>query len=624
MFQKNLDILKRLGYDETYVDGNEFEVEKTKDGLEAIKIKNEKKAIYSNSLYNTHREVQMLLESLDFDRDNLFIVYGLGMGYHIREIFDKMTKFSYIFVIESNKDILTTYMRNCDFSELINKNTLFFFGSEEEIINKIYTIMGHINTLGAAVNSVEVIPAAYKQIYGLNSIYDMNSNIIESIKHSLFLVGNDIQDSIDGFENYIKNIKDLIKSPKLNSLKDKYIDKPAIIVSAGPSLDKNIHLLKEAQGKALILATDAVISSLEKYNVIPDAVFSVERVLKTYEAFYKDKQLNEKTVFVGPSVIRPEILETLVNNKKILFLKQGEGQSGWINANILKEDRLLTTGASCAHTALSFAKYLGADPIIFVGQDLAFTQEGITHSKDVEIKQKASIEANKLWVKGINGEKLPTNLAFKNFLLWFETEIAKDKSERKYIDATEGGAYKKGTIIMKFKEVLEKYCNEEIVNLYEIVPNESELDEQYINTVYILAELKREIISLMRKCKKQNRRLSRYLKSNAGKDNIDSIDKGINLLKLNFKVERAVFDNKLFLGLFQSVITAAVIAVRKLGTVITDDIVRENMAIQIRLNKNILLGCKVMLRLVSKLNKSIIEDEEYKELIHTIGGREHE
>ncbi|QGU95065.1 DUF115 domain-containing protein [Clostridium bovifaecis] len=455
-------------------------------------------------------------------------------------------------------------------------------------------------------------------------MYNLNKEIIEIIKHAFFLIGNDVQDTIDGVENYVKNIKELLKSPSLDCVKDKYKNRPAVIVSAGPSLDKNIHLLKEAEGKAVILATDAVLGTLKRHNIIPDAVFTVERIWKTYEAFYKNKEFDERIVFVGPAVIRSEILTVLKKNKKLLFLKHGEGPSMWIGKNIMKEDKYLTTGASCAHTALSFSKYIGADPIIFIGQDLAYTKEGITHGKDVEIKQKTELKNNRLWVDGVNGEKLPTNLALKNFLIWFEKVIAKDKSGREYIDCTEGGAYKKGTIIMKLQEAINSYCTEGITRLSELIPEKDKLDERYINSVIELRNLKKDINKLMKKAKKHNRKLDRFLKKgnfNAEGLNSDYIDKGLKLAKSNFIVEHAIFNNPLFVGLFQPVITSAVVEVRKLSFNITPEIIEKNMKIQMRMNKNIMLGCKKMITLISELVNKIIKDEDYISLLKNNGGK---
>ena len=114
---------------------------------------------------------------------------------------------------------------------------------------------------------------------------------------------------------------------------------------------------------------------------------SIERVLLTYEKFYKGKEIPRETVFIGPPVVRPEVFEALKDNKKLVCLKQGERVNEWIN-EIMGDERTLPMGTSCAHIAFSFGRYVGANPIVFVGQDLAYTKDGITHSENVEVKAK--------------------------------------------------------------------------------------------------------------------------------------------------------------------------------------------------------------------------------------------
>jgi hypothetical protein len=615
LISNNIELLNKIGYNGDCIDGKIFKLEYSKDNVKTFQYDNGNgKKIYISSLYNTEREIDNLLKDVDFDRDNLFIVYGIGMGCHIKEIYNRMTKFSYILVIEKDKNILSTYMKYNNFSELVRSNVLFFFGDEKDIINRIHSNIGVITLLSSALNTVGIILPAYRQIYSMDFIYNLNSKIIEVIKHIFFLLGNDVQDTIYGFENYVRNIKELLKSPDLNCVKDKYRGKPAIIVSAGPSLDKNVQLLKKVEGKALILATDAVLGTLKKYNIVSDGVFSVERVKKTYEAFYKDKKINEETVFIGPTVVRKEILDCLRENKKLLFLKKGEGPSMWIGKNIVKKYTYLTTGASCAHTAFSFARFVGADPIIFVGQDLAYTKDGVTHGSDVEIKKKVNIKNNAVFVDGLDDEKLPTSKVFKNFLIWFEKEISKDKSGRKYIDCTEGGALKKGTIIMRLKDAIDKYCNKNIVRLNELVPDEGVIDDRYINSIVELKKLKAELKGLLKKSKKHNRKLNRFLNKNSDnndRDDLFVIDKGLELVKSNVIIEKIIFSNELFSGLFQPILISTVIKVRNLGCSVDYDLIKDNMKIQMQMNKNIVIGCKKMLGSISKLINGIIEDKDY-------------
>lgn len=482
LLENNIKLLIKHGYNEELIKASILDIEKSNQGYDNLRYEIEDgKKVYIYSNYNMQREWQMIEKDLNIEKkDAIYIVYGLGLGYHIKELKKKISSRSYIFVIEKNIDIISTYMHTQDFSEIAYGNIFFFFGNEEEIITRIDQKIFAFNIMPLLGNLTNVIIPSYEKIYG-DWIVRIQNKIFDTIRHAYFMLGNDMEDTIVGIRNNLENIDIMFESPSIEVLKNSYNNKPVIIVSAGPSLDKNIHQLKKAYGKALIIATDAVLSTLEKHEIIPDGVVSIERVLLTYEKFYKDKSIDSKTVFIGPPVVRPEIFETMKDNKKLICLKKGEKINEWINNDILGDNRLLFMGTSCAHIAFSFAKHIGANPIIFIGQDLAYTKEGITHSNDVEIKDKIDVENSKriTYVKGVDGELLPTSGAFKQFLTWFELEIGKDNSSREYIDATEGGAYITGTKIMTLKEAIERYCIDPVVPLYEKIPQSENIQNKY-------------------------------------------------------------------------------------------------------------------------------------------------
>lgn len=475
IFEQNLKILNRIGKQDI-ISNEYFEIESSVNGGYTFRYSIDGKKIYINSKYNINNEINDLFKDIDFTKNNLFVVYGIGLGYHVKKLIDMSSEDSIIFVIEKDMKILNTYFRCKDFAELGNKKIVMFFGDEQDIFSQISNYIFNFKVMPIILNYTPVILPSYYSIYG-KWINHMNTRIVKLIQHAFFNLGNDVEDTIIGLKNNFINMKELIESPSIETVKDMYTNKPAIIVGAGPSLDKNIKNLKLAQGKALIFATDAVISTLKKYDIVPDAVFSIERGIATYDKFYKNNDLNEKTVFVGPPVVRKEVLDKIKNNKKLLCLKKEERINEWINNDILKENRLIKMGTSCAHVAFAFAKYLNADPIIFIGMDLSYNKQGITHSENVEVKNTVNVyNKDNVYVKDIYGNMLPTNDAFKNFLTFIEIEIANDLSSRKYIDATEGGAFKEGTEIMKLKSAISKYCTHNIDSLYDVAPDKRELD----------------------------------------------------------------------------------------------------------------------------------------------------
>lgn len=613
MLERNLELLRNIGYNEDIIDNTEIIVEKNKEGLNTFKYKmQDGRSIYAHSKYNILNEINGLFKNIDFNKDGLYIVYGLGMAHHIKELKKRASNKSFIFVIEKNMDIVSTYLKNEDFSDICFGNIVFFFGSEQDIIANISTKIFAFNTLPLSINIENIIIPFYSKLYG-KWIEDMNKRILDLFRHSFFYLGNDIEDTIIGIENNFKNIKELIKSSSIQCVKDKYNNVPVIIVGAGPSLDKNIEELKKAKGKALIFATDAVISTLKKHDIIPDIIVSIERILLTYEKFYKDNYIDDKIVFVGPPVVRKEIFEKLKNNKKLICLKKGEKINEWIGKDILKEDRFIEMGTSCSHIAFSFAKYVGANPIVLIGQDLAFTKEGVTHSSDVEVKEKVETnEEDLIFVRGIDGSMLPTNEAYKNFLTWFEIQIAKDKTAREYIDATEGGAYKDGTILMTLKDVIEKYCKKDIRPLYDVIPNENFDIKKYELAIESLEKLFHDLDELRIEAQKQILRLDK-LQNKVIRDKENLKDKDLikiyEIVNKAVKTETLILKNDLLRTLFQAPLMLAVTNVKALGNEIDTENAKKNVKIQKKMTAAVILGCYAAQKAIGNLIEDLQKDK---------------
>ncbi|NLT96394.1 MAG: motility associated factor glycosyltransferase family protein [Clostridia bacterium] len=613
LLEKNLKLLAQHGYSSGIIGNTVLEIGKSHQGYDNIRYKLENgKKVYLHSIYNIQREWQIIEKDLDVEKkDAVYIVYGLGLGYHIKELKKKISNRSFIFVIEKNKDIISTYINTQDFSEIALGNIFFFFGNEEEILTRINQKLFNFSIMPLLGNLTNVIIPSYRNIYG-QWINEMQKKIFDVIRHTFFMLGNDMEDTIIGIRNNLENIKVLLESPSIEGLKDAYLNSPVIIVSAGPSLDKNVHQLKNAQGKALIIATDAVLSTLKKHNIVPDGVVSIERILLTYEKFYKDKIFDPKTVFIGPPVVRPEIFDTMKNNKKLVCLKMGEKINEWINNDIVGDNRLLFMGTSCAHIAFSFAKHIGANPIIFIGQDLAYTKEGVTHSNDVEIKDKVDINSHNsdiTYVKGIDGDLLPTNHAFKNFLTWFELEISKDNSGREYIDATEGGAYISGTKIMTLKNAIEEYCTKAVVPLCEkVVPSELN-QEKYAKAIKEIEKLIETFQKIKKECNIQILRLDK-LQNKVIKDkkqlSVTDREKILKVLNQAKTAENMILYHDVARTLFQSSFMMAAAKVRMLGNELNDENLKENVVIQKRMIASFIVGCysvlKTLTEILHKLN----------------------
>jgi hypothetical protein len=271
-------------------------------------------------------------------------------------------------------------------------------------------------------------------------------------------------------KNIVKNSSFYFSSPGINSIRHTFRNKPAVIVGAGPSLEKNIHILRDIQERVLIIATDTALSILYENGIKPDFVVSVDPQDKnTLYLLYS--QFKEAWLVIDAAASFLSLIK--YNPSKTIFfdtifplyesLKPFWGEKG-----------SLLSGGSVSTNAFDFARFLGCSPIVFVGQDLAYSRKH-THIRGNILEEflrfktnrfhtyesynsKMLLFSDKIEVEGVNGEKVLTDRKFVTFLDWFKNEFAYTQAE--VINATEGGAFIQGAKHLSLEETAREKLKE--------------------------------------------------------------------------------------------------------------------------------------------------------------------
>ncbi|HEC1758336.1 TPA: motility associated factor glycosyltransferase family protein, partial [Campylobacter lari] len=275
--------------------------------------------------------------------------------------------------------------------------------------------------------------------------------------------GNSAKSSLQGITQLLHNLPYQLANPSLKDLLKQRKDKieNAIIVSTGPSLMKQLPLLKEYANKASIFCADSAYPILAKHNIKPDYVLSLERIEKTSEFFNNDfKEFDKDILFILTSVIHPNTIKYLKNNdRKFMLVHKPLPFAKALN---MDDYGYLGTGLSVANMAYDLAVKLGHKNIILIGQDLAYDENGKSHPKEYHYF-KEDFEGNRkqgLFITAYGGNaKVETNQFWILFKESFEQAIATNSSINTY-NATEGGARIEGSIEKPFKEV----CEELLIN----------------------------------------------------------------------------------------------------------------------------------------------------------------
>lgn len=330
----------------------------------------------------------------------------------------------------------------------------------------------------------------------------------------------------ESFENMISNYRYLSGSKSLGSFMKK-IDKdvPAIIVASGPSLSKNMHLLKQAKGKSVIISADSAVSALLANDIIPDFYISVD-------PHKEAKSFEDNRVKDIPAIVEVTSAKSAIIDGQVHFFTFNDGNT-YLEEFINEENidmHIIGVGGSVANTCFDAAIVMGFKTIIFVGLDLAYTGNK-THVENTARFGMEIDESTAEYVKDMYGELVKSSSEFNIYRSLIEDEIT-DNPHVNVIDATEGGALIKGTKIMTFGDAVNEYCDKE----YSVRSAVSESDdlfseeqkeklEKYIDDIpskikSLSAELKRSLANydemyLMAKRRNLNKgRLTKILSDN--------------------------------------------------------------------------------------------------------------
>lgn len=443
----------------------------------------------AGNVHLIHHDTKAVEESLTFvrgevarenDKANIVVCFGLGLGYEFEALFNKynapMTQF---IVIENNVQIFKKYVENKyvamlgqdgkpmgNMFDMPNVHWVIGVGLDQ-MYNHIFDILhfssGSVFTTFTFVEHPVLI--RFNKAY-YKPIIEIVNRVCYDIKSSF---GNDPEDSWLGMDHMLQNTDLIASSPGIITLKDKFKDLPALIVATGPSLNKNIHLINKFKNKAVFFAADASVNTFMKYvnqngikePIIPDMVTSLERSPTTHRHFAQVPPENweplRDTFLCACPVVRPDVYENW--HGKYAMMYRDFSHFHWIGV----DKGTLQTGKSVTNMAWKIAEYMGCNPIILAGQDLAFARDGQTHVKGADhasngLKNSPLIQ-QKMTTMGYDGQPIETLDTWMGMKKRFEYDIAKNPNIW-CINATEGGARIEGAIQMPLQEVLDLLTHE--------------------------------------------------------------------------------------------------------------------------------------------------------------------
>ncbi|EPO1126296.1 motility associated factor glycosyltransferase family protein, partial [Campylobacter coli] len=320
---------------------------------------------------------------------------------------------------------------------------------------------------------LELMSHYYERFH--EDILGLNKKLAENFKNSIVSHGNDPLDALQGIEQFVYNLPQMITHPSYKELlsKRKGISDTAIIVSTGPSLTKQLPLLKKYASKATIFCADSSYPILAKQGIKPDYVLSLERIPLTSEFFNNDfGEFDKDILFVLKSYVHPHTTKYLQKNNRNFMLVST--YASFIQYLKLDYFGYFNMGKSVANMSYLLTEYLNYKNIILIGQDLAYAKDGFSHTKDYKNldKHEGHFQRDKgkfqCLAYGGNG-KVESSRIWTMFRLIFENDInyfQKLFNITTY-NCTEGGARIEGTIEKPFLWACENLLDKDLNKPFE-------------------------------------------------------------------------------------------------------------------------------------------------------------
>ncbi|EKA1342554.1 motility associated factor glycosyltransferase family protein [Campylobacter jejuni] len=383
-------------------------------------------------------------------------IYGIGNALLIKNL---SKHYKHLFIFESEIELFILALSVIDLSEELYSGKIYLADIEEERVDIQLLILFDMKDISEYLSLYEMFVnnVYYKKFY--EDIWHKADELCEkNIKVVIRNLGSNSDLSFECYSHLLQNIPSMLESIPfqriLSERKNKFDN--TIVVSAGPSLAKQLPLLKAYQDKAVIFCADGALSMLEKEGIVPDYVTNLDFTDLAMN-FFQNKE-NKTSLNILSCATHPNLVHFL-DNKSVILRDDPLYQRFNLN-----DFGYIGTGTHVSHFSYTLALALGFKNIIMIGQDLAFDEKGNSHSKGFDFGEKFSGEENidKLKVPAYAGKgEVLTHITWNDYRIKLEYLFACNDQKAKFYNATEGGARINFTEELSFKECCEKLLTKE-------------------------------------------------------------------------------------------------------------------------------------------------------------------
>ncbi len=424
-------------------------------------------------------EARRIADHIDLEATGGVVVLGFGLGHHVRAIAERAAGHAVVIVFEPDVALLRAVLERVDVASWIAEGRIVVVTSADDPAELAAAIAGAEGHLAGGVRIVEHPPSRER-------LRDLAGPFCDRLRRTIGTMRTQVVTTMllteTTLRNVLMNADHYIRWPGIGELSGAARGWPAVVVSAGPSLRRNLHLLADPDRRrgVVVIAVQTVLRTLLRRGIRPDFVTALDHheISKRFYEGLAPEQVADVTLvaearanpaipgsYPGPIRMPAErLLDDLLADVPELAHLRGERGS-------------VPHGATVAHLAYDLARHLGCDPVVFIGQDLGFT-DGQYYADGAAIHDVWASELNGFrtletleWQRIVRardrlhraedhlGRPIYTDEQMATYLAHFERRFDEDAGRGlRVIDATEGGVRKRGAATMPLADALAEHA----------------------------------------------------------------------------------------------------------------------------------------------------------------------
>lgn len=445
-------------------------IEAARDGTPTASVcGDDGRPVYLHSRHRPAEEAAAFVAAQGEIGTSVVLLGGVGLGYHVLE-FERRGGRPRFLVAEPDLALLKAALCVSDVSPLVATGRLVILTSSE----KAYLHARLRHYLGELIGGVHVAALPHTRRCAAAFHRELLARVTDYVAYCRMQVVTLAKVTRASSRNIAMNLPHYLRNPGVGMLAGRAAGYPAIVVAAGPSLARNIHLLRELRERAVIIAVQTVYRLLRSLEIEPHIVTSLDYHEASAD-FFRGVEQAGGTLLVAEPKVNWNVLDLFPGRKLLLH----NGLAEQLLRTHAPQRAALRPGCTVAHLAFYVAQHLGCDPILFVGQDLCFS-EGLYYPPGVPIEKTWAPELGryqtvemKQWeriarhrpvlrtVKDVHGRDTYTDDTLFTYAEQFQADFAAAAAQPgapRLVHAGEAGMRLAGTEVMSLREAADRFC----------------------------------------------------------------------------------------------------------------------------------------------------------------------